>query len=216
LNGEQTKSAAQVLADAASALRTAPGVHFVGQGKVMGMTIWWDIRVHGSDAVATTHTSDGIVQDLLRVNGTEYVRGGAGRDPDIEARVHGRWIEQSANTLESLTTTDGLANSLTEFKVDGKVTRSKRDGQDVLVLSGNDSTGPGTIEVALHGPPRPVHTTSNGTEPGTMDFREYDTKVSVSVPADYVTSAEYRDLVARFGDPPRTTSGPSINEIRHD
>jgi hypothetical protein len=44
-----------------------------------------------------------------------------------------------------------------------------------------------------------------------MDFTEYDTKVSVSVPAGYVTSAEYRDLVARFGDSPENHQRP-INQ----
>jgi hypothetical protein len=126
----------------ATAPATSTGVRFVGQGKLKGLTISWDIRVHGSDAVGTIRGGDGVVQDLLRVNGTEDIRGGAGLDPDVATRV----------------------------------------------------------------------TTSNGTEPGTMDFTEYDTKVSVNVPADYVTSAEYRDLVARFGDSPESHSRWPINQ----
>ncbi len=173
-NSEASKSATQILADAASTLRIAKGFELTGAESQNGQT--WQVRIvasgHSVDMAAATTAG---AYEILSVSTGVYIRANASFwTQHLGARgaiLADRWIRSPSAALAS----DGahfaparLARCLTEdhgtLTIEGT---TSINGQPAVVLrdAGNlPGTQPGTLAVATTGRPYPLRMATTGRQ----------------------------------------------------
>lgn len=191
-NGEESRPAVRVLADARAAATAASSSHVSGSIESGGTPITVDLAMASGKGAKGSMSTGGLQFDLVRIGDTAYIHGsdefwqhfaGAG----IAQLLHGKWIKASVvqgrfRSLAPLTSLGLLlakvASSHGKLVNDGKTTYK---GQQVVAI--RDTSDGSRLFVAATGKPYPVAITGGRKgESGTIAFGEWNEPVSLSAP----------------------------------
>jgi hypothetical protein len=185
-NGEATKSAEQVLADAKTAATGATGVHVSGTFTDAGKTVALDLAL-GKDGGTGFMAQGSARADIARVGDTAYMRAstafwrkfaGAG----AAQLLHDKWLKGSATkqpfaAFAKFMSITGLIGDA--FKNHGKLTNlgeKTYKGQKVVAIK--DAKDGSILYVAATGTPYPVAALGGGS----ISFADWNKQVSVTAP----------------------------------
>ncbi|MFL5958946.1 MAG: hypothetical protein ACJ75G_01580 [Gaiellaceae bacterium] len=195
-NGEASKPAARVLADARSAATGASSVHVSGNIRSDGTPIELDLSMARGKGAKGSMSTNGLSFDLVRVGDTAYVRGsdafykhfaGAG----IAQLLHDKWLKASIvqgrfKSLAPLTSIDLLFGKVSSSH--GKLANAGKTtykGQQVVAI--RDESDNSKLYVAATGKPYPVAIVgSKKGRSGTITFDDWNAQVSLSAPKNAI------------------------------
>jgi hypothetical protein len=194
-NGEEDKTAKEILADAKAAAKKASSVHFHGSIVESGTPLKVDIRIDSAKGGAGSMTIQGAKVEIVRIGNEAYLKGSTAFYTQIAGAVaaqllKGKWLKGSATSgdlaaLAALTDINKLFEAA--LKPTGTITKGKEttvDGQKVIGVNSSDG---GTLYVATTGEPYPLEITqASGTSSGTVHFDEWNETVDVKAPPDAV------------------------------
>lgn len=190
-NGEASKSADTVLADAKAAADGASSAHVSGSIVSGGTPITIDLSMGGDKAKGSMSTN-GLGFDLVRIGETAYIKGSddfykhfAGAA--IAQLLHGKWLKASIvsgrfASLAPLTSISVLfgkvASNHGKLANDGSKTFN---GQKVVEI--RDTSDNSKLYVAATGKPYPVAIVGGKkNQSGTISFDNWNQSLSVSAP----------------------------------
>jgi hypothetical protein len=188
-NGEASKAAAQVVADAQQAAVSATIVHVVGSGTDNGQPLKIDLWV--GDHKAKGHLEEnGLGFDVIRIGDDEYIKGsdaflkqfaGAG----VATLLHDKWLKGSA-TKGQLAALASLTDKSTLFRgilgQHGKIeNKGETDYQGQKVVEIRDTTQGGSLYVASTGTPYPV-AVKGGAQQGDITFADWNSGETIAAP----------------------------------
>ena len=186
-NGLEHKSPADVLQQAAAALKGATSVHVVGgsgDGRI-------DARIQPGAATGTL-SKDGhkVRVTIIGSDGYFYAdRAGIqmmGIPREVQGQVAGRWLKMkfSGSAFTGFTLA-GLAAQLTSYTgpLEPKVSQATLNGKQVVVVSWRDG---GRLYVANTGPAYPLRGDFKGAQAGRVDFTDYGAHVQITAPANVI------------------------------
>lgn len=196
LNGEQNKSAAEVVADAEQALAYARSVHVIGDSTTNGQKAHVDLRLTGANSVGTITTGTANVS-LITLGKTAYVKGyGSQLSPAVAAKLRNRWIKQSTTSGQGAFTIEAISTSLTRsFTPTGAVTRGKLHGHPVVIVHGTDAGQPAAIWVAATGPAYPLRLAGTASGTARLDLLDYGAPVHVTAPRSALDASQVAKLM---------------------
>jgi hypothetical protein len=226
-NGEASKSAQQIVADAEAALGRVHSFHIDGAAKdVHGARVKFtaDVVLPGRLRLAVIQSTGTI--EFIFVDGNSYLR--ASRDfwarhgarPDVIAVVADRWVKlpasaTSAAGLPSAWTSPAtvghcvIGTDLGSLSLAGKGTVGAQPA--VIVADQGDKPGgsPGRLYVATRGPPLPLREVSTGPEKpgGRPDPRCNETETSSAS----ITSGEFE--FSRYNAPVKISAPTPVVEL---
>ncbi len=199
-NGEASKSANQVLADAKAAATHASSLHLSGHIVAGGTPISLDFTA-GKQGATGTMSTHGLSFDFVRVGKKLYIKGsdafykhfaGSG----AAQLLHGKWLEGSATSgklaeLGGLTSSGAIFGSISSSH--GKlVNEGAKTYQGQSVVAIKDATKGGILYVAATGKPYPVAIvgTKKG-QVGAITFGNWNAPVSVSAPKNAIDISQF-------------------------
>jgi hypothetical protein len=192
-NGEESKPAKRVLADAKAAAAKASSAHVSGNISSNGTPITLDLStVRGKGAKGSLSTN-GLEFDLVRIGDTAYIRGSDAfykrfAGPALAQLIHGQWLKSSITnnrfrSLEPLTNLNLLLGKVSanhgKLVNDGKTTYK---GQDVVAI--RDTSDSSKLYVAATGKPYPLAIVGGKHgQSGSITFDDWNKSVSLSAPS---------------------------------
>lgn len=192
-NGEEKKPAAQVVADAQAAAKSASIVHVVGGGVDNGQPIKLNLWV--GDGKGKGHLEEGGLSfEIVRVGDTVYVKGGAAfwkrfGGAAAAALLHDKWVK-APTTQAQVQQITGLVDKTLLFSSilgqHGKIeNRGIVDYKGQKVVEIRDTTQGGSLYVASEGTAYPV-AVKGGKNQGDIDFSDWNASESVVAPKNAV------------------------------
>jgi hypothetical protein len=191
-NGEASKPAGRVFADATKAARAARSAHVSGNIESNGTPITLDLDMARGKGAKGSMSTSGLQFDLVRIGDTAYIRGsdsfykhfaGAG----IAQLIHGKWLKASVaqgrfRSFAPLTSLSVLFAKVSaghgKLVNDGKATYK---GQQVVAI--RDTSDNSKLYVAATGKPYPVAIVGGKSgQSGTIAFGDWNRSVSLSAP----------------------------------
>ena len=198
-NGEESKPAAAVLADAKEAATQASSAHVSGSISSDGTPITLDLTTARGKGAKGSMSTSGLSFDLVRIGDTIYIRGSdaflkhfAGAAAQL---LHGKWLKASATrgrlrSLAPLTSLAALFGGITthhgKLVNDGKTTYK---GQPVVAI--RDTSDNSKLYVAATGKPYPVALVGSKKQPGTITFGDWNKSVSLSAPSGAIDISKF-------------------------
>jgi hypothetical protein len=194
-NGEASKSAKQVLADAKSALFNASSVLVTGEVTQGGKTQTLDF-VGVEQNTHVTVTGAGIRLQLIKFGSQIYVNApasfwatsGAGASA---SKVANKWIKIPATQVPdaSQDTLQGLAASFntSDSPLKSQVTQTTINGEPAVVLQQVDGS---KLFVSATGTPVPLEIVNMGANKATLRFEGYGKQPPIKAPAGAVTAQQ--------------------------
>ncbi len=193
-NGEATKSAAQVVADAEAAAVSAGAVHVSGSIVDAGQPLTLDLQLVKDKGGKGTMSESGLSFDLVRVGDTAYIQGSDAfwkkfGGSAAATLFHGKWLKGSATT--------GDLAALTQLTDISKLFKAALGGHGTLKNGGEttyqgekavaikDTTKGGTLYVSATGTPYPIALVG-GKSKGAVSFDSWNKSVSISTPKDAI------------------------------
>jgi hypothetical protein len=190
-NGEASRSADKVLADAKAAADSASSARVTGSIVASGTPITLDLSMAKGKAKGSMSTS-GLKFELIRIGDTAYIQGSddfykhfAGAA--IAQLLHGKWLKASIvsgrfASLAPLTSIsllfDKVASNHGKLANDGATTFK---GQKVVEI--RDTSDNSKLYVAATGKPYPVGIVGGKKgQSGTITFEDWNASLSVSAP----------------------------------
>lgn len=200
-NGEESKPAAQVLADAKAAASNASSAHVSGSIQSKGTPITLDLTTARAKGAKGSMSTSGLKFDLVRVGDTLYIRGSdeflkhfAGGA--VAQLLHDKWLKASAThgrlkSLAPLTNLGALFAGVSaqhgKLVNDGKKTYK---GDDVVVI--RDTSDNSRLYVAATGKPYPVAIVGGKKgESGTITFDDWNKSVSFTAPDGAIDISQF-------------------------
>ena len=197
LNGENLKTAAQILTDVRAATATATSVHVTGTVPQGNSPIVLDLNVANNKTATGSMQISGLPVDIIRIGTTVYFKAPAafytaqGASASGANLLGGRWVKVPASMATGssyagffeLTDLRTLTASL--LSPTGPVTTAGQgtiQGTKVIYLA--DGTK-GKLAVSLQGKPYPLQVTPAKGSTGQVSF-SWDAPVTVSAPAGAV------------------------------
>lgn len=189
-NGEASKSASTVFADAKQAAIGAKSVHVTGSLNDSGQSLKLDlVLAHGSGK--GTMAENGLSFDIIRVGDAAYVKGsdaflrkfaGAG----AAQLLHDKWLKGPTTggqfaSLAPLTDVTALFNGA--FSKHGKLVNNGETtykGQKAVAIK--DASDGSILYVSATGKPYPLGATEGGSSKGSIAFDHWDETVSIAAP----------------------------------
>jgi hypothetical protein len=188
-NGEASKPAAQVVADAQAAAANASIVHVTGAGRDNGRPLKLDLWVGKAKAKGTI-VENGLSFQIVRVGDIAYVKGSDAflkqfAGAAAATLLHGRWLKGSV-TKGELSALATLTDLHTFFKgilgQHGKIENKGEttfNGQKVVEI--RDTTQSGSLYVAATGTPYPLGL-AGGKQQGNVDFGDWNASETIVAP----------------------------------
>ena len=200
-NGEASKPAGRVLADAEGAATNASSAHISGNITSGGTPITVDLTTARGKGGKGSMSTNGLKFDLVRIGDTVYVRGSDAfykhfAGAAVAQLLHNRWIKGSAThgRLKSLAELTNLRALFARINADpGKIVNDGKTtykGRQVVALRslGDDSK----LYVAATGKPYPVAIVGNKDgQSGAVTFDDWNKSVSLSAPSDALDISQF-------------------------
>ena len=211
-NGEASKPANRVLADALKAANAASSVHMAGYTQLnTGHRLVVDVTFAKGKGATGTITTDGRKANVVVLFGTWndpecvgctlYVRGSAafwahwpvGAGSSHARALSGKWIELSSPhyfapyDLYFFYALTNFSGNIGTFGLDqGGLTKQTTtyDGQSVIAL--NALSGPRSALVAATGTPYPVHAAIKDRFPISMSYGDWNKPASITAPSNAI------------------------------
>ena len=200
-NGEESKPATKVLADAKSAATNARSAHVSGSIRSDGTPITLDLSTARGKGAKGSMSTSGLKFDVVRIGDTLYIRGSdeflkhfAGGA--VAQLLHDKWLKASAThgrlkSLAPLTSVGALFAGVSarhgKLVNDGKKTYK---GDDVVVI--RDTSDNSKLYVAATGKPYPVAIVgAKAAESGTITFDDWNQDVSLSAPDGAIDISQF-------------------------
>jgi hypothetical protein len=191
-NGEVSKPAERVVADAKAAVASASSVHVSGNIVSSGTPITLDVSMATGKGAIGSMTSSGLKFDVVRVGDTAYIKGSddfykqyAGAA--VAQLLHGKWLKAPITSgrfasLAPLTNINVLfgevASNHGKLANDGAKTYK---GQDTVEI--RDTSDNSKLYVAATGNPYPVAIVGGKKgQSGAITFGDWNKSVSLSAP----------------------------------
>jgi hypothetical protein len=191
-NGEESKPAPRVLADAKAAATSASSAHVTGSIVSDGTPITLDLTMASGKGAKGSMSTSGLEFDLIRIGDTAYIRGSddfykhfAGAA--VAQLLHGKWLKASVvqgrfRSLAPLTSIGVLFAKISsghgKLANDGKKTYK---GEEVVAI--RDTSDNSKLYVAATGTPYPVALVGGKkSQSGTITFGDWNESVSLSAP----------------------------------
>lgn len=193
-NGEASKSASAILADARQAALAADSVRISGTIHDAGQTIALDLSLTNGDGGGTM-TIQGSKVGVIRAGNTAYIRAGAdfyskvGAGAAAGQLLAGKWLKlptSTPNFAQLIELTDLHAFVAQALNAPGTVTKGAEktvDGQKAIELK---SSKGGSLFVATSGKPYPVEFVGSGTSSGTVTLSDWGTTKAPSAPKNSI------------------------------
>ena len=193
-NGEASKSAQQVVTDAAKAAEAASSLHMSGQVSSSGQQIGVDLTIAKGKGATGSLTLKGHKVDLVVIGSDAYMKAGAAfwtqfggsSGSAIAQLVADKWIKTSA-TNPLFAGFAAIANSKSFFDLTsnhGTFTNkgaTTYKGQSVVAING---TTQGTLYVAATGTAYPVAIVKTGAGAGaSITFDNWNQSVTLTAPS---------------------------------
>ena len=195
-NGEASKSAQQVLADAVKAADAASSQHMSGQVSTHGQQIGIDLSIVKGKGATGSFTFKGQKIDLVIIGTDAYMKAGAAfytqfggpSGSSIGQLLDGKWLKFSTTNAQFGPLT-GIASSSTIFDQlnsnHGDLTNkgaTTYNGQSVVDIF--DGAKNRTLYVAATGTPYPVAVVKSGAGAGgTITFDNWNQSVTLTAPS---------------------------------
>jgi len=194
-NGVASKSPAQILQTAATAMKAAKSVHLAGSIIQAGKTIKVDMTLYSNGDVNGGFSENGPTVSIIKIGSMDYIKTSSGfyqsqgASAQLAGLMAGKWIEitDSSVGLGSTFSLAGLANSITKNRKTlsaGKT--STVNGQPVVSIVASDL---GVLYVATTGTPYPVEVTKGSS--GTITLTQWDEAKIPTAPAGARTAASF-------------------------
>jgi hypothetical protein len=193
-NGEASKSATAILADAKQAARDAGSARVTGTIHDSGQTIGLDLKITGQGGGGTM-TLQGSKLDIIRVGKDVFIRApssfyekvGAGKAAG--QLLNGRWLKAPASTpdfadLASLTDLNAFVSQA--LKPDGTVSKGGEttiDGTKAIELK---SSKGGSLYIAEEGKPYPLELKGGGGSSGTLKLSDWGSVTAPTAPKNAI------------------------------
>jgi hypothetical protein len=175
-NGEATKSPAQILSDAAAAIRSARGYAIHGEILQNGKAVRLTVLAPGSTSLELAISSGSSGAEMLILPAGSYVRGNSAfwsSQPGAHASLlANHWVQVPAGAVQSFSASLGrfapstLARCLVEghgtLSIAGTTTIAGRPAIVIRDAGGVPGDSPGTLAVATTGPPYPLRVKNTG------------------------------------------------------
>ncbi|MEU5955647.1 hypothetical protein [Streptomyces sp. NPDC047525] len=183
-------SADKIAKKAADASKGAGSFKVTGEGKQDGKPLHVDFSVAKSgDCKGKMDGGADGTAELLVSGDTQYMKGDEAFWKDAmsgsgqASRLKGKWVKSPNAGGEGVCDADAMFQSK-ELKKLKREDDSEVDGKKAAVLTKNKSGKKTTFYVAAEGKPYFLKVVSTGKDdPGTMNFSDYGTPVSVKAPA---------------------------------
>jgi hypothetical protein len=200
-NGEESKPAARVLADAKAAATSASSAHVSGSIQSEGTPITLDLSTARGKGAKGSMSTSGLKFDLVRIGDTLYIRGSdeflkhfAGGA--VAQLLHDKWLKASAThgrlkSLAPLTSLgalfEGVSANHGKLVNDGKKTYK---GDAVVVI--RDTSDNSKLYVEATGKPYPVAIVgAKKGESGTITFGDWNKSVSLTAPDGAIDISQF-------------------------
>jgi hypothetical protein len=194
-NGEASKSANIVLADAKAAADSATSAHVSGSISSGGTPITIDLSM-GKDQAKGSMSTSGLEFDLVRIGDTAYIKGSDAfykhfAGAAIAQLLHGKWLKASIvsgryASLAPLTSISDLFGKVASNH--GKLANNGAktyNGQKVVEI--RDTADNSKLYVAATGKPYPVAIVGGkASQSGTITFDDWNKHVSLSAPSSSI------------------------------
>jgi hypothetical protein len=190
-NGEEDKTASQILADARRAATGAGSVHVTGTILDSGTRLKLDLHAGGATGSGTISFRGSPIQ-VIRIGKTLYMKAPAsfytatGANNATASLLDGKWLKASATQkdfaeLAQLTRLEDLLQLTT--KPDGKISKSGTSTVGgVTVIELKDDKG-GSLYIATKGKPYPVALRGkDATSSGNVRFADWGEAVEARAP----------------------------------
>jgi len=200
-NGEASKPANRVFADARAAAVSAATVHVSGNVTSGGTPIVLDLSMARARGAKGSMSTNGAEFDLVRIGDTAYIRGSdaflkQNAGAAVAQLLHGKWLKASITSgrfrsLAPLTSIDLLFAEVGSHHGrlvnDGKTTY---EGEDVVAI--RDTSDASKLYVATTGKPYPVAIVGGKKgRSGTIAFGDWNASVSLSAPKDAIDISKF-------------------------
>ncbi len=191
-NGEASKSAKRVFADARAAAESASSVHVSGHVASNGTPIDLDLSMARAKGAKGSMSTNGLQFDLVRIGDTAYIHGSDAfyqhyARAAIAQLIHGKWLKASIvsgrfRSLAALTSIRLLfakvAANHGKLVNDGKTTYK---GEQVVAI--RDTSDNSKLYVAATGKPYPIAIVGGKkSQSGTIAFGNWNESVSLTAP----------------------------------
>lgn len=184
---EEHKRAADVLADARTALTASKSVHVQGTLTSGADTESLDLQLQ-PDAAAGTLTTGGVAVKIINTGGSIYLNAPAAfwtkTAGTKAAALGGKWITVSAAQAGGAgnLTLNGISTSLnsSDSPLNPTTTVGTASGQKAIVLTQHDGS---QLFVADSTSPRPLKLVNHGNQSGSLTFSDYGKTQTISAPA---------------------------------
>jgi hypothetical protein len=190
-NGEASKPANQVLADARAAAMSASSVHVSGNVSAHGTAVTLDLTMIRGKGAKGSMSTNGLQFGLVRIGDTAYIHGSdafyehyAG---SLAQLLHDKWLKVSTgqarfSSLAALTSIGAIFGEVSshhgKLVNEGKTTYK---GQQVVEI--RDVSDNSKLYVAATGKPYPVAIVgSKKNAAGTITFDSWDESASLTAP----------------------------------
>jgi len=199
-NGEASKPANQVFADAKSAATSASSAHVSGSLVSNGTPYTLDLSMSRAKGAKGSVSINGLRFDLVKIGDTAYIKGSdafyrhfAG---PVAQLIHGKWIKLSASSdrvrsVAALSSISGLFAkiSASHGKLVNDGTKTYQ-GQQVVVI--RDVSDNSKLYVAATGKPYPVAIVGgNKKQSGRVTFDDWNEPVSLTAPKDAIDISQF-------------------------
>jgi hypothetical protein len=189
-NGEASKSAPTILADARQAALAADSVRIVGSVHNGGQAISLDLSLAQKSGGGTV-TLNGSKVEVIHVGGKAYIRADAAFYRRLGAAAAGRsfagkWVQvpiTSQRFAEYITLTDLYSFLTQSLTTRGKVTKGATKtvhGQKAIELKSSHGA---SLYIATSGKPYPLEFTSRVAPSGTVSLSEWNSAKTPAAPA---------------------------------
>ncbi len=197
-NGEASKTADQIVADAKAAALAASSVHVSGSA---GTALVINLRLVAGKGGEGRMTANGLAFDIIRIDDSAYFRGDASFWRQFGGNAaatlfKGKWLKAPAATgrLASLTPLTDISKLFTAmFASHGTLTVGKETtigGQPAIGIV--DRSEGGTLYIATTGKPYPVAIRKSGS--GAINFDEWDKVVALKAPSNSVDFSQLKSV----------------------
>jgi hypothetical protein len=195
-NGEESKPATQVLADANAAATHASSAHVSGSLESSGTPVALDLSMARGKGATGSMSTNGVGFNLVRVGNAVYIGGSDAfykrfAGPAVAQLLHGKWLKAPVthgrlSELGPLTSMSGLFGVLGsrhgKLVNDGKTTY--RGTQVVAIRDTSDNS---KLYVSATGKPYPVAIVGGKKgQSGAITFDDWNKPVSISAPSKSV------------------------------
>jgi hypothetical protein len=200
-NGEASKPAPQVLADAKAAATSASSAHVAGDIVSNGTHITLDLSLARDKGAKGSVSINGLAFDLVKIGDIAYIRGSDAfykhfAGPTVAQLIHGKWIKAPTTAKQfrpfaALASVSGIFAEISthhgKLVNDGKATYQ---GQPVVVI--RDASDDSKLYVAATGKPYPVALIGGGAkQSGTVTFSDWNEPVSLSAPSGALDVSQF-------------------------